>query len=110
MNYISLYAYQRYYHRISRTNKNKKNELKVRFPIIELNTYIYQKYFAHFPMSLLRVFSCECFLKSWAVITFQFLILLPMTPKSLFIMVLFSTLLTNATVNFSHFYYLLLFL
>ena len=37
MNYISLYAYQRHYHRIPRTNKNRKNELKVIFPIIELN-------------------------------------------------------------------------
>ena len=38
MNYICLYAYQRHYQRIARTNKNRKNELKVTFPIIELNT------------------------------------------------------------------------
>ena len=37
MNYINLYAYRRHYRRIARTNKNKKNELKVTFPVIELN-------------------------------------------------------------------------
>ena len=35
MNYISSYRYQT--HRITRTNKSWKNELKVTFPIIELN-------------------------------------------------------------------------
>ena len=38
MNYISLYTYQRHCHRIVKTNRNRKNELKVTFPIIELNT------------------------------------------------------------------------
>ena len=36
MNYISLYTYQTH-HRITGTNKSWKNELKVTFPIIELN-------------------------------------------------------------------------
>ena len=43
MKYISLYAYRRHYHRIARTNKNRKNELKVTFPITEINIYVYQK-------------------------------------------------------------------
>ena len=38
MDYIRLYAYQRHYHRTARTNKNRKNEMKVIFPIIELST------------------------------------------------------------------------
>ena len=79
MNYISLYTCQRQYRKVARTSKNRKNELKVVFPIIELNT-------------------------------FQFLTFLPMTTKSLFILVLFSTLFTNVTGNLCHFYYLLLFL